>query len=486
MLSQISWLTAIILCLDLMIRLGLSVRVIMRRRPVGVTFSWLTIVLVFPFVGAIVYLLVGELRLGNRRAQWAATIHEPYMKWLRDLNLRRVDNWTKYGAQSESLARLSERMMGIPALAGNAYRLIPDWQAALRSITEDIDSARRTCHLEFYIWNEGGAADEVAEALIKACERGVICRVLIDAVGSREFLRSDVAQRLRDGGVAVQAALPAGFFRNLFVRFDLRLHRKIVVVDGRLAYTGSLNLVDPRYFKQDAGVGQWVDAMVRIEGPAVEGLAITFLEDWALESGDSVELLRETGDVHPLTLRGDVAIQVLPSGPAIRSEAIERVLLMAIYSAQRELILTTPYFVPDESLLIALMSAAQRGVDVTLIVPAEVDSLLVRLASQAFKGDLRSAGVRVALFTDGLLHTKSVTIDGHTSLFGSLNLDPRSLHLNFEITLAIYDTEFTTELRDLQQSYLANSQAMDLAAWQSRPAGVRFKENVARLLGPLL
>jgi cardiolipin synthase len=177
---------------------------------------------------------------------------------------------------------------------------------------------------------------------------------------------------------------------------------------------------------------------------------------------------------------------VLPSGPAAHVEAIEQVVLTAVYAASRELVLTTPYFVPSESLLTALLSAAARGVEVTLIVPAKVDSRLVHYASRAHQTDLLAAGVRVALFGGGLLHTKSITVDGQISVFGSLNLDPRSLRLDFEITLAVYDEEFTTALRRLQQSYLDRSTLLDLAACRSRSAAERFAEDAARLVGPLL
>jgi cardiolipin synthase len=179
-------------------------------------------------------------------------------------------------------------------------------------------------------------------------------------------------------------------------------------------------------------------------------------------------------------------VQVAASGPLVQNDAIQQILLTAIYAARKDLVLTTPYFVPEEPLLMALASAAQRGVAVTVVVPTRVDSKMVRLASQAHQGDLLLAGVRVVLFDGGLLHTKSITVDGEVSLFGSLNLDPRSLHLNFEITMAVYDTEFTCELRALQQSYIDRSEPMDLEAWQHRPALVRFTENAARLFGPLL
>jgi cardiolipin synthase len=486
MMEWASLVTIAAFAADLLIRVGLSVRVIMRRRPVGVTLAWLTIVLIFPFGGAIIYLTFGETRLGTRRAERAALVHEPYLEWLANLKTRTHIDWSHLGQECEPLAKLTDATVGIPAMSGNCLELIEETDDVFQRIIADVDAAQRTCHMVFYIWNNGGHADDVAEALIRAAKRGVICRVLVDDVGSVQFLRSDMARRMRDEGIHLQAALPVGLIRSLFVRLDLRMHRKIVVIDGEVGYTGSLNMVDPRYFKQTSGVGQWVDAMVRVRGPVVEGLALTFLEDWELDTGEGVEKLRETGDVRALEEMGKAAVQVVPSGPITESHTIQQVLLMAIYAARHELVLTSPYFVPDELLLTALVSAANRGVDVTLIVPAKVDSLLVRFASQAHKIDLLDAGVKVAMFEGGLLHTKSITVDGEFSLFGSLNLDPRSLWLNFEITLTVYDEEFTAGLRHLQQRYVEQSEFMDLEEWKKRPMVERLTVNTARLLSPLI
>jgi cardiolipin synthase A/B len=485
-MDWVSLVTVVAFAADLLVRIGFSVRVIMRRRPVGVSLAWLSVILIFPFGGALIYLAFGETRLGTRRAERAALIHEPYMEWLADLEKRTDIHWSQLGPECEPLARLTEATVGIPPMSGNCVELIEETDAVFRRIIADVDAAQRTCHMVFYIWSNGGLADEVAEALIRAAKRGVICRILVDDVGSSPFLRSDMARRLREEGVHLHAALPVGLIRSLFVRLDLRMHRKIVVIDGEVGYTGSLNMVDPRYFKQDSGVGQWVDAMVRVRGPIVEGLAITFLEDWELDTGEGLEELRKTGDVRALEEAGEAAVQVVPSGPVTDSHTIQQVLLMAIYSARRELILTSPYFVPDELLLTALVSAASRGVEVILIVPAKVDSILVRYASQAHKIDLLEAGVKIALFEGGLLHTKSISVDGEFCLFGSLNLDPRSLWLNFEITLSAYDKEFTTILRDLQERYIEDSQFMDLTEWRKRPMVERLVTNAARLLSPLI
>ena len=470
----------------LIIQLVLSFRVVTQRRQTGETLAWIMVIWVFPIIGPLFYLLFGELRLGKRRARRFTEMYPPIRKWLAEIPQRSLVDWSRLDPEFESLSEMGERTIGVPSLRGNAVVLISDWQEVFDRIIADVNAAQSSCHLEFYIWTVGGRADEVVDALVAASQRGVVCRVMVDAMGSRGFLKSESVQRLRDAGVMVTAAMPGGLLRLPFVRFDLRLHRKIVVIDGRVAYTGSLNMVDPRYFKRDAGVGQWIDAMVRIEGPAVEALAITFLADWYVETDTPLSELQASGDAHPQPSRGDCAVQVMPSGPALATRAVEQVLITAIYSAREELILTTPYFVPSEPLSLALIAAARRGVKVVLVLPARVDSRLVRYASGAFKVEMLEAGVKIAAFNDGLLHTKSVTVDGTHSLFGSVNLDPRSMRLNFEILLAIYNPDFTSRLRALQQQYIDRSQLLDLEAYKSRPWLQQTAENFARLLSPLL
>jgi len=462
-------------------------RVIMSNRSVGAALAWIAVVFIFPVLGPTIYLLIGELRLGSRRVKLLNRLYGPVKRRYEQLDRTNLKvDWSNLGSEGELLSKAGLRMLQVPALPGNRMELISPWEAIFDRLIADIDAAEVNCDLEFYIWNNGGRSDDVAEALERAIQRGVICRVLLDAMGSQKFLRSATAKRMKASGVQIQSALPGGLWRLPFVRFDLRMHRKIVLIDDKIAWTGSLNLVDPRHFKKNANVGLWVDAMTRIQGPAVEALAITFQADWYIETNsNSLELPDVTGD-QPIERVGCSVIQVLPSGPANQVEAIERLLITAIYTARRELVITSPYFVPSEALQMALISAALRGVRTMVILPARVDSILVRWASQAFIGDLMSAGVQVLKFHGGLLHTKSVTIDGIMSLFGSLNMDPRSFRLNFEITLAVYNTEFTASLRRLQQSYLEQSDMVDFVDWASRSTLTRFVEKSARLLGPLL
>lgn len=466
--------------------IGFSARVIMRRRPVGVSLAWIAIIFSIPLIGVMIYLMIGENRICERYLKRAAAIREIYLDWQNDLRRRARTDAEMLDPLAAPLAHQVESLTGFPVLYGNRLELIEDYTSIFRAIIRDIHQAQTTCHLEFYIWHPGGLTDELQEALVAACDRGVICRLAVDAIGSKAFLRSPAAQALRDAGVRVVAALPAGLLRMFLSRADLRNHRKLIVIDGRIAYTGSQNMVDPRHFKQDAGVGQWVDAMVRLEGPAVESLAGSFIQDWEVISGAGVEKLAHTSDIRSVSSAGEVPIQVAPSGPAYRPMAIHQLLLTTLYAARRELVITTPYFVPDDALLAALASAAHRGVEVTLILPAHNDSRMVHYASRSFFEDLLDAGVRLACFEGGLLHTKSITVDGEFCMFGSVNLDMRSIWINFELSLFIYDRGFCGQVRRMQEDYLVRSRFLDLETWRQRPRREQFIENTVHLASPLL
>jgi len=479
--------TTLFLTAHWLIVIGLSIRVIMRRRPVGVSLAWLTVIFSVPFAGAIFYFFIGESRIGEKYLARAAKIHDLYRNW--QITLKKRASREKPPASPiaiKAIQRHAEKLAGFPAMGGNKMHLMDHFETVFAAIIEDVGHAKSTCHLEFYIWTVGGKADEVAEALIRAAKRGVICRVLVDAVGSKDFIKSKLARDLKNSGIQVVESLPVGPLRTLMTRADLRNHRKIVVIDGEIAYTGSQNLVDPRFFKQDEGVGQWIDAMIRMEGPSVEALAGTFIEDWELNTGEGLKALEETSDIRSIPEKGTTPVQVVPSGPAIRPEVIHQLLLTTIYSAQKKLVLTTPYFVPDESLMTALISAAHRQVDVIIVVPAEVDSRLVHYASRSLFDNLMSAGVTIAAFKGGLLHTKSITVDNEICVFGTVNLDMRSLWLNFEVSLFIYDLELTKQVRDMQMKYIHNADILDLAEWRKRSVFQRFTENTAQLVGPLL
>ena len=242
-----------------------ALRVIMRRPARGIALSWLMLVAALPYIGALIYLLIGERRIGQKRSAGIDELRADFRKVARaaiPADFTTVD-WHGLPATAQAMDRLGRALAGNATVRGNRFQLFSDTQAILAAIARDIDAAKTSVLMEFYIWAEGGMADEVLEAVIRAARRGVQCRLLVDAMGARPWWKSAQPDRLRAAGVHLQAALPVGLLRTLIGRTDLRLHRKIVVIDGEAAWTGSMNLVDPRYFKQGAGIGEWVDAMVR-------------------------------------------------------------------------------------------------------------------------------------------------------------------------------------------------------------------------------
>jgi cardiolipin synthase len=474
--------------LHLLIVFGIMVRVIMKKPATGVALAWLILVAAIPYGGALIYLMIGERRVGDqrmRRIDEMRADYEPLRKVVVAQEIADI-NWARHAPAIESLGRLGLNLVGIPTVRGNHCEIISDTPAILNGIRNDIDHAQKSVLMEFYIWSKGGLADEVLDAVIRASKRGVNCRLLIDALGARPWWKSDQPGKLRAAGVKLEATLPVGLFRTFIGRTDLRMHRKIVVIDARVAWTGSMNLVDPRYFKQDTGVGEWIDAMVRLKGPVIIPLAAVLIGDWSVETGESVRDLLPEYDLQLVESEGEADIQVIPSGPAIEDEGLLQMFLGLINSAQKELVLTTPYLVPDDSLLKALRGAAGRGVDVSIIVPEKVDSLLTRYASRSYFDHLLEAGIHIFQYRAGLLHTKSVVVDGRVSMFGTVNLDMRSLWLNYELSLFVYDVQFASRLRQLQQSYIEDSIPLDPDLWSARPMTTRLLENVLRLMSPLL
>jgi len=484
-----TWLGVAFIAADWLLRVVLAARVIMRDSTVAVTLSWLLLLVLvpIPFVPSAVYLLVGEPRLGLRRAERHARLssrieNEAVVHW-RKQGL----DWTSDDPGYRPLSRLATSMAGMPALRGNDVELLGTGGPVLDRLIADIDGARHHCHLLFYIWMPANKGLGVCEALIRAAARGVECRVLVDAVGSKQFLRHEVVPRMRRAGVQVVEALPVNPFRMLLARIDLRNHRKVAVIDGLAAYCGSQNLTDETFrLKRRAKVGPWIDSTVRVRGPAVQALQTVFLRDWAIEAGEE---LADLGPYFPREseeLVGQCVVHVMATGPGGQPDAIHSAMLAMLFGAQQEIIMTTPYFVPDEATKAALINAAWRGVDVTLVLPDVLDAKLVAAAARSHFGDLMGAGVRIVLHPHGLLHAKTATIDRRLAMVGSANFDMRSFWLNFECTLFVYDEGFAKQLRFMQKHFEAEGRQLSPARWRKRPVLHRFIDQCAQLFSPLL
>ena len=289
-----------------------------------------------------------------------------------------------------------------------------------------------------------------------------------------------LAPKLVAGGVQVQAALGVGLFRRTVARIDVRNHRKIVVIDGRVAYTGSQNIINADYGRRGLA---WHDMTARVCGPAVLALQAVFLGDWYFETE---EILDDPAFFPKVEVCGSVPVQVLPSGPTYPVENYHRMVIAALHTARHQVIITTPYFVPDQSFLQAVQIAVLRGVDVILIVPEKCDKILVGAVAWSYFGELLELGCQVYLYRPGLLHAKTMTIDNSFAFLGTGNFDIRSFSLNFEVNLLLYGDRVTAELRRRQLDYLAYSRSLTYEEWSSRPEIVKTLQGIARLMSPLL
>jgi cardiolipin synthase len=463
--------------------LTVTLRILARRTPPGVAMAWLLFVLLVPVAGVVLYVMIGERRLGRRWIERAEGERAALAVRYGRLAAGAVLAPEAVGPVGEPVARLAQSMAAVPVMGGHRVELLADSEQILRTLIADVKSCRERCSLEFYIWHEGGLVDELIAALIAAARRGVRVLALMDGLGSRPFVQRGPIARMRAAGIEVVVMLPASALRMAVARADLRDHRKLAVFDDRVAWTGSANLADPRHFKREVGLGPWVDAMIRVQGPVCALLGATTQAMAVLQEGPR---LRDGRPAEPTPPVGDVALQAYPSGPGFAFQHVEAVILTAIHSARRELVLTTPYFAPGEAVVAALLAAARRGVDVVLLLPWKSDSRLVQHASGSYVDELLSVGVRIHRFHGGLLHTKSMVIDRELSVFGTVNFDLRSFHLNFELSMLLYDRAFADALLALQRRYLEDCEPVDLRAWRARPFWRRMVENAAQLASPLL
>lgn len=443
--------------------------------------AWILVIVVLPVAGIVIYLVVGEVRTGSRRKRRHRTIQQ---------NIRNVVQraWSATSSTAvvpwgtESIARLARLGDETQPRQGNRLALLATADRFVQSLVDDIDAARRHVHLLFYIYLEDEVGHAVAAALIRARKRKVSCRLLVDNVGSTDFLKSRLCRELRDAGIQVVAALPTRIAQIASIRFDMRNHRKIAVVDGRVGYTGSHNVASEKFHPKPR-FAPWVDATLRIEGPAVRDLQALFIEDWYMDSAENLDhMIAFTPEEH----RDGRIVQIVGTGVNSQNEALVRVIQSAIHMAREELVITTPYFVPDEGTLAALTTAAIRGVRTIIVVPARNDSPLVALASRSFYETLLDAGAEVHEFTKGLLHAKTITVDRDFALVSTANLDRRSFEINFEISTLIYDSDFASQLRLLQMRYLEDCREVDPARWAARHWPRRLAENVAGLVSALL
>jgi len=469
--------TPLFYALEWSIRLVMLVYVPQRRTPAAAR-TWLLLIFLLPIPGVILYALFGRAYLPLRRVELQSRVS-------RLLQSGAVPTFGNQAAESDlptrfrETTRLAKTLGDFPVVGGNDVELLDDYAGSIARLIADIDTARSHVHLLYYIFADDATGRSVETALIAAHRRGVRCTVLVDAHGSRQALRT-LVPRLVAAGIEVETLMPIGFFRRGTARRDLRNHRKIVVVDGAIAYIGSQNLVDAA-FKRGL---VFEELVARISGPVVPQFQAILLSDRYLETGDPLSEAKRY--FPPLVPVGSMIAQSLPSGPGYPQANTLRLVTSLIYSAQKRVVITTPYFIPDETLLESLIGAALRGLEVRLIVSREIDQFLVGFAQRSFYEQLLEAGVSIHPYRKKFLHAKHLSIDDEVAQIGSSNMDIRSFALNAEVSCVVYHQGLAQKLRSIQERYLEDAETLTLESWRRRPGYVKIAENLARLVDSLL
>ena len=478
-----SWWLITVTIVDLAIRIAAIIIIPRNRRPTS-AMAWLLAIFFVPIAGALLFLLIGNPRLPRARRRQQDLINE----YLHDARryLERGSLRPNEPAWFTSLVRMNHQLGAMPLTGDNGARLIRDYDTSLAEMAAAIREAREYVHVEFYILKSDEATDDFFRALEEASARGVVVRVLLDHWANlvKPYHRSTL-RRLDAMGAEWRFALPVQPLKGRWQRPDLRNHRKILVIDGDVAFLGSQNITHASYnLKANVRRGlRWVDLMVRLDGPIVSSVNAVFLSDWFSEVGD----VPEGVDLKEMEAgSGDLDCQVVPSGPGFEVENNLRLFLGLLYAAQRRIAMISPYFVPDEALLLAITAATKRGVQVDLFVSEEGDQAVVYHAQRSYYEALLRAGVRIWLYPKPyILHTKGLTIDDEVAVIGSSNMDMRSFGLNMVVSLLVRGEEFVAQMRDLEAEYRDLSRELTLEEWQRQPLRSTVLDNIARLTSAL-
>ncbi len=448
-----------------------------QRRASAAARTWLLLIFFLPWPGLLLYIAFGRIYVSKRRIEQQLRASHRIRAAQAELGVRKFAG-PKLPDDAAPATALAARLGDFEPFGGNHFELIIDYEDTINRLIADIDAARHHVHMLHYIYGADATGQKVMDALVRAARRGVTCRLLMDSVGSKRAL-ARLAPKMRAAGIEVLAALQVGFFRHNAARFDLRNHRKIAVIDGEIGHTGSQNIVNRDFVKGYPNE----ELNLRITGPVVVQLQAVFLADHFFES-DAV--LDERGLFPELGPAGDTLAQVVPSGPGYQREVGQELMITLLFLARKRVVITTPYFVPDEPFMLAVRSAVSRGVEVHLVLSEHANQRFTQFAQRSYYEELLGAGVIIHLYQPRFLHAKHLSIDDDIVLIGSTNIDIRSFALNAEVNVLIYDAAVAGELRLVQERYFKNSRILSADEWRRRPVLTRTLQNVARLADSLL
>ncbi|MHC1726793.1 MAG: cardiolipin synthase [Syntrophobacteraceae bacterium] len=452
--------------------------VIASRQQPTAALAWMLLIFFQPWIGIIIYFLFGENRVLRRLTK----TYCQRIKEIRSFQTLPADGRLMLyspGDKALNLQKVTERLICLPAMQGNSVELLTHGDEVIDRLIADIDLAKDHVHLLFYIFQDDPIGRRVAKAMARAVKRGIKARLVVDAFGART-LTTELGPWLLREGVELHSLMSINPFRRHHTRLDLRNHRKLAIIDGRIAYTGSQNIEAKDYDRGRAEA--WHDVMVRIIGPAVLHLQMVFVEDWYLATDD----ILEGAELFPnQSMSGEIPIQVVPTGPTEPNTALRDILITAIGGANNSIVITSPYFIPDEPFRVALHLASLRGVKIDLLIPRHTDHVIVGTVARAYISSLIDSGVNIH-FHRGLLHSKTMTIDGTVSVIGTANFDRRSFFLHSELGLILYGPEITSRARAIQAEYMEQSTPLEPLKWKRRSPVKRIRDNIFKILSPIL
>jgi len=481
--------TALIWLFDhlVLVNMVLSVVIIFfqRRRPATV-WAWLLVLYFIPILGFGLYLLLGQ---DHRKTRMFRT--------------KEIEEELKYAVrkQEESLSRnqmrfRDEQMQQFQSLIlynlnaaeavltdNNDVQIYTDGLEKFDALAAEMERAEKYIHIQYYIIRNDAVWQKLEEVLVRKIQQGVRVRMLYDGMGSRSTKKKDW-ERIRQLGIEVGEFFPA-LLGKLHMRLNYRNHRKIVVIDGKVAFLGGFN-IGAEYVGADKKFGYWRDTHLCIEGAAVTSLAVRFAMDWNYAAKQNLFLEDTLFEVPQYERKGKIPIQIISSGPDSLKQEIRNNYLKLINEAKDHIYIQSPYFIPDETIVNALVMAAEAGVEVKIMIPCKPDHPFVYWASYSYMGEMLEAGAKCFTYKNGFLHAKMVTIDGLVSCCGTANMDIRSFQLNFEVNATIYSTNTTQKLEEAFQQDLKKAEEIHLGVYRKRSVMIRAKEQISRLLSPIL
>ncbi len=444
------------------------------------TLAWLLAIFTIPVGGILLYLMLGR----NRRIHRLSDLKEhelikAYLETQTNINWKKI--YPKNSKHFRGLSHLIRKNSGNPPTSGNHLIILEDGKSTFEAIFKTIENASKYIYVQYYIFEDGDLAQHLFELFEKKIKEGVQVKIIYDGIGSfslsKKYIRS-----LKAIGVEVYPFLPFKLGRFLS-SLNYRNHRKIIVIDGEIAFTGGINIAD-KYIKGDAELGIWRDMHVQITGPAAKQLESVFLIDLFLASGEKKVL--ETASTVKEKDFGSKIVQIAPGGPDDYFSTIGQTYFYMISNAKEYIYITNPYVIPGSPLLEALQVAASSGVDVRLLISEKVDSNLVKWTVRSYFESLLKAGVKIYLFPDGFLHSKTIVLDDEIVSIGTANLDIRSFEQNYEVNAIIYDTDFAVHLKAYFLNDCKKSKTVDYAVHKNRPFRDKLKEGVAKIFSPVL